>query len=142
MAASFLTMKPENEKTARGVVVAVALSRNGRYLICQRAARKRYRGLWEFPGGKLHDGESLRDCAARELREELGLRVSAVEEAPLFRHLDDGSGYLIEFVAASADGEPELREHVALAWVTPEECMSYPLAPSDAAFAMQALSRM
>lgn len=100
-----------NDMKPLGRVVAVVLRRDARWLICQRPGAKRYGGMWEFPGGKLHDGETLAAAAARELREELGLNVSNVNEAPLFSHLDDGSGYLIEFVAASAEGEPELHEH-------------------------------
>src|SRR5438552_3327850 len=63
------------------VEVAAALIRDerGRYLIAQRAAGAPHAGLWEFPGGKRHAGESLEECLRRELTEELGARFHVGE---------------------------------------------------------------
>lgn len=54
------------------------IRRDGRYLVCRRPAQKRHGGLWEFPGGKIDDGESLLDAARRELAEELSINVIEV----------------------------------------------------------------
>jgi len=56
------------------VEVAAGLIRDesGRYLLARRAAGTHLAGLWEFPGGKRHAGESLEECLRRELAEELG----------------------------------------------------------------------
>ncbi|HEY1598788.1 MAG TPA: (deoxy)nucleoside triphosphate pyrophosphohydrolase [Pirellulales bacterium] len=50
----------------------------GKYLIGQRPAGAALAGLWEFPGGKIHDGETPEDAAVRECQEETGLSVLAV----------------------------------------------------------------
>ena len=54
-------------------VVAAVIRREGRYLLGRRPGHKRHGGLWEFPGGKLHDGEDAEAAAHRELDEELAL---------------------------------------------------------------------
>jgi 8-oxo-dGTP diphosphatase len=115
-------------------VVACVLEREGRLLVCQRPAHKRHGGLWEFPGGKLEDGESPLEGARRELGEELDLavtRVGAVE----FAMVDPGSRFRIEFVRAEAEGEPRALEHDRIAWVDPAALLELPLAPSDLAYA-------
>jgi 8-oxo-dGTP diphosphatase len=56
---------------------SVALLRGGQVLLIQRA-RAPWQGAWSLPGGRLEPGETAEDCAARELREELGLRVAAL----------------------------------------------------------------
>ena len=115
-------------------VVAAVVRRYGRMLVCQRPAHKRHGGLWEFPGGKLEAGESALEGARRELAEELGVVVRSVEEME-FSIQDPGSVFVIEFHPVEMDGEPRCREHTALAWATPEELLTLPLAPSDRAFA-------
>lgn len=56
---------------------SVALLRGGQVLLIQRA-RAPWEGAWSLPGGRLEPGETAEDCAARELREELGLQVAAL----------------------------------------------------------------
>jgi 8-oxo-dGTP pyrophosphatase MutT (NUDIX family) len=114
-------------------VVAAVIERHGRYLLGRRPDGKRHGGLWEFPGGKLVPGESWEEGAARELDEELGLRLVRLG-ATLFEARDPGSPYVIRFIAADVRGRPEAREHGAIGWFDPEELRSLALAPSDAAF--------
>lgn len=115
-------------------VVAAVLARDGRYLVCRRAAHKRHGDLWEFPGGKVHEGESRAEAVGRELAEELQLETSAVGDVLLFA-ADDGSPYLIEFIETRAEGTPVLHEHSEVGWFTPAEMAELPLAPADARFA-------
>ncbi len=56
-------------------VVAGIIWREGRYLAAQRPLHKRHGGYWEFPGGKVEEGESLEQALARELSEELTISV-------------------------------------------------------------------
>lgn len=116
-------------------VVAAVVERGGRYLLGRRPAHKRHGGLWEFPGGKLHPGETFADATARELREELGLEVERVG-AERFRHADPGSTFVIVFVdvVVGAAGDPRPLEHERIGWFTPRDAGALPLAPSDRAF--------
>ena len=116
-------------------VVAAVVRRYGRLLVCQRPAHKRHGGLWEFPGGKLEAGESPLDGARRELAEELDVVVRDVDDEAEFSAGDPGSDFVVEFHAAEIDGDPKCREHTALAWVTPAQLLTLPLAPCDRAFA-------
>ncbi|HET7457466.1 MAG TPA: NUDIX domain-containing protein [Gemmatimonadaceae bacterium] len=117
-------------------VIAAVVRRYGRLLVCQRPAHKRHGGLWEFPGGKLEPGESVFDGARRELAEELRVTVRTVDEVAELSVADPGSEFVIEFHAAEIDGEPRCIEHTSLAWVTPEQLLTLPLAPSDREFAL------
>lgn len=117
-------------------VLAAVIRRGDRYLLALRPTRKRHGGLWEFPGGKLEDGESWLQAARRELREELGVHVVAVGE-PSYRRRDRGSPFEIVFVPVEIEGEPEALEHQEVRWVAPATMRAMPLAPVDAEFAMR-----
>jgi 8-oxo-dGTP pyrophosphatase MutT (NUDIX family) len=119
-------------------VVAAVVRRADTYLVGRRPAQKRHGGLWEFPGGKLLDGESLADASRRELAEELGLEV-VTTGAVLHEERDPGSPFLISFLEVGAAGDPTLSEHSEVGWFTAEELCEMPLAPSDAAFVRRCL---
>ncbi|HET8656835.1 MAG TPA: (deoxy)nucleoside triphosphate pyrophosphohydrolase [Longimicrobiaceae bacterium] len=114
-------------------VVASVIEREGRLLVCERPAHKRHGGLWEFPGGKVEPGESDFQAVARELAEELGVRVRAVGGVE-FSVADPGSDFVIVFLPVEIEGEPRCLEHAAVAWVPEDELLSLALAPSDRAF--------
>src|SRR5689334_24168216 len=101
-------------------VIAAVITRGDKLLVCQRPLHKRHGGLWEFPGGKLEQGEDDETAARRELAEELGIHVERVGEAEL-EIADPGSPFLIAFVPVEALGTPVCHEHSALAWGTPSE---------------------
>jgi 8-oxo-dGTP diphosphatase len=131
---------PSESPDATVPVVAAVICRGGRYLLCRRPSHKRHGGLWEFPGGKVHEGESLEDAVRRELREELALGVTSVAGKPRFTARDPGSAFEILFLDARAEGEPVSMEHEALGWFSPEEAADLPLAPSDRRFVEAQLS--
>ena len=115
-------------------VVAAVIRRGGFVLLCKRPQGKRHGGLWEFPGGKVHVGETRDNAVRRELDEELGLRVTGVG-ALLYSRQDVGSDYLIEFWEVLVEGEPVLHEHTEARWFAPSDLVVEPLAPTDALFA-------
>jgi len=121
-------------------VVAAVIRRGDRCLLAQRHAGKRHGGFWEFPGGKVGDGESEWGALARELQEELG--VALVEVGPcLFTARDPGTSFLIRFWASNVEGEPQPLEHAQLRWVTPTEARALRLAPADARFLREGMDR-
>jgi mutator protein MutT len=114
-------------------VVAAVIAHGDRLLVCRRPLHKRHGGLWEFPGGKCESGETDAEAVQRELREELGVEVIAIEP-PEFTILDVGSHFEIVFVPATIEGTPVCHEHIALHWGRPDELAQLPLAPSDRRF--------
>ena len=115
-------------------VIAAVIQRGDKYLLGQRPESKRHGGLWEFPGGKVHDGESRLEAIRRELAEELALKVVRIERL-LFSVVDKGSPYVIEFVETIIEGTPIPYEHSEIAWLTIGELDELRLAPADAALA-------
>lgn len=116
------------------LVIAAVIERSGRFLVCQRPSDKQHGALWEFPGGKVEPGESIHEAAERELKEELGLKVTAVGKVRI-KIADPNSGCEVAFVDVQVDGDPRLLEHIALNWITPDGLLDLPLAPSDRKFA-------
>ena len=123
-------MEPEG----RVAVIAAVIQRGDKYLLGQRPESKRHGGLCEFPGGKVHDGESRLEAIRRELAEELALKVVRIERL-LFSVVDKGSPYVIEFVETIIEGTPIPYEHSEIAWLTIGELDELRLAPADAALA-------
>lgn len=119
-------------------VVAAVARRDQEVLVALRSPGKRHGGLWEFPGGKVLEGETLHEAVRRELAEELGVGASRVED-PVFRARDPGSPFLILFIPVQLDGAPRPMEHSALSWRPPSELTGLPLAPSDARFVREYL---
>lgn len=118
----------------RDVVACVISDEEGRVLVARRPAHKRHGGLWEFPGGKLHDGETLRDAADRELREELGMHVVDADPVAEFMAHDPGSPFRILFLRVVTSGSPVATEHERVAWFEPHGEWSPNFAPADAAY--------
>lgn len=73
----------ENYSTVRVVVAAAIMSSEGTVLMQQRPQNKAHGGLWEFPGGKLEQGESPEGALVREIDEELGLQLDPADLSPI-----------------------------------------------------------
>lgn len=106
----------------------------GRVLLAQRPAGKNLAGYWEFPGGKLEQGEGPETALIRELGEELGITVAPGDLEPLTfaSHTYDAFHLLMPlFLCWRWQGQVVAREHSALEWVAPDRLMEYALAPAD-----------
>jgi len=113
-------------------VTAGILSRDGKVLIARRRPGKHMGGKWEFPGGKIDEGETPEQSLCRELKEELDLRARVGQL--LCRVPYEGDGISLELMVYRVDdfeGTPLLREHQEIRWVAPRELRSYELADSD-----------
>jgi len=119
-------------------VGAAVIERGGRFLLCRRPPGKRHGGLWEFPGGKVREGESEAEALKRELFEELALRVREAGE-PVFSAADPGSDFLIRFVRVVAEGEPLALEHSEIRWAEAADLRRLALAPADREFVEKGL---
>ena len=99
------------------VAVGVLIDADDRFLLTSRPAGKVYAGYWEFPGGKLEPGESVEAALRRELHEELGIAIDAVE--PWKVELVDypHARVRLHFCKVHAwSGDFEMRERQAMAW--------------------------
>lgn len=117
------------------LVAAVALvDVDGRVLIAQRPETKAMGGLWEFPGGKVEPGETPERALIRELREELGIDVTAACLAPFTfaSHAYDSFHLLMPlYLCRRWTGTPQAIEHQALRWVRPRDMRNYEMPPAD-----------
>ncbi|NWB27022.1 Nudix family hydrolase [Pseudomonas gingeri] len=108
------------------VAAAVIRGTEGRILIARRADSQHQGGLWEFPGGKVEEGEAVAVALARELREELGILVTTARPLIKVRHdYPDKQVLLDVWEVSSFTGEPHGAEGQPLAWVTQRELADY-----------------
>lgn len=116
-------------------VVAVALvDIDGRVLIAKRPPGKSMAGLWEFPGGKVDVGEMPEHALIRELREELGIDVTANCLAPFTfasHRYDDFHLLMPLYVCRVWEGTVRAQEGQMLKWVSPLDMKQYPMPPAD-----------
>ena len=117
------------------VAAAALVDVDGRVLIAQRPEGKAMAGLWEFPGGKVRDGETPETALMRELHEELGIdtRESCLAPIAFASHRYDDFHLLMPLYACRVwRGTPMPREGQALKWVRPVRLTDYPMPPADA----------
>jgi 8-oxo-dGTP diphosphatase len=117
------------------LVSAVALiDADDRVLLAQRPEGKSMAGLWEFPGGKVQDGETPEAALIRELDEELGIDTYESCLAPIgfaSHGYDDFHLLMPLFVCRVWERTPQPREGQTLAWVRPNAMRDYPMPPAD-----------
>ncbi|MDX2308622.1 MAG: 8-oxo-dGTP diphosphatase MutT [Hyphomicrobium sp.] len=116
------------------VVAAALVDRDNRVLIAERPAGKSLAGLWEFPGGKVHDGETPEEALVRELREELGIEVCLTCLAPFTfaSHTYDAFHLLMPlYLCRNWDGDIVPAEGQTVKWVRASRLADYPMPPAD-----------
>jgi 8-oxo-dGTP diphosphatase len=107
------------ERRPVDVAVGVLLDGDGRFLLTSRPDGKVYAGHWEFPGGKLEAGETVEQALRRELHEELGITIGAVQ--PWKTTLHDYAHALVRLHFCKVfewRGAFEMREGQRMAWQT------------------------
>jgi 8-oxo-dGTP diphosphatase len=105
-----------------------------RVLLARRPEGKALAGLWEFPGGKVREGETPEAALIRELKEELGIDVSAACLAPFTfaSHAYPEFHLLMPlYLCRRWNGRPQGLEGQALAWVPPGRLADYAVPPAD-----------
>ena len=112
-------------------VVAALVWKDEKFMICQRPLSKTRALEWEFVGGKVEKGETLRQALVRECVEEIGVEV---EVGSVFTELDhvypDITIHLTLFNARLC-GEPKKLEHNDIRFITPSEIPQYNFCPAD-----------
>jgi 8-oxo-dGTP diphosphatase len=116
------------------VAACALIDVDGRVLLARRPPGKALAGLWEFPGGKVENGERPEDALIRELKEELGIDVAEPCLAPLTfaSHSYEAFHLLMPLYACRRwKGVAVAKEGQDLAWVRPNRMGEYPMPPAD-----------
>jgi A/G-specific adenine glycosylase len=114
------------------VTAGVIRREDGKILIAQRPLDKMLGGLWEFPGGKREDGESLEDCLRREIREELAIDIEVGGQITTIKHAYTHFRItLYVFACRHLTGEPQAVDVADWAWVTHNGLERYAFSSTD-----------
>lgn len=113
-------------------VVGAVIEKEGSIFCAKRGSGKALAGLWEFPGGKLEEGETAEEALVREMEEEFSCRIQVKEELLTIRHpYDFGTVELTTILSELYEGEPRLSEHTEMRWVKISELPELDWAPAD-----------
>lgn len=119
--------------TDRRVTAAIVLKAN-KVLLARRAPGQKNAGFFEFPGGKVENGETDEACLEREMYEEFGITGKTEQHVADSRYVYGQLGesiLLCAYVFEWTDGEFELRVHDEIRWVDAQELMRLELTPAD-----------
>lgn len=119
--------------TGRIRVVSAEIERNGHYLLTQRRVDASLPLLWEFPGGRVREGESDEETLVRCLKDRTGLDVRVGRQTMEVVHEYEGYGLILAVYRCSAhpDQEPEALSVADIAWVQPSDFGDYPFPGAD-----------
>lgn len=127
-----LPMKPAKKSLPHYHVTAAVIGRDGKVLIAQRPMDGMLGGLWEFPGGKQQPGETLPQCLAREIREELGLEIEVGQPVITVKHSYTHFKITLHaFHCRVLAGQPRALQVAGWRWVTLAELDSFPFPRTD-----------
>ena len=104
-------------------VACAIFEKDGLVLAAQRSETMSLPLKWEFPGGKIHDGESDLEAINRELQEEMDIEVTEVIQK-LWQAQDPGSKFQIEFHEVKISGDPKPLEHEDIQWIAKKDLNS------------------
>ena len=114
-------------------VVAGLIVKDGKLLVCQRTRHQTMPLKWEFPGGKIEEGEQPRNALRRELEEELGILATIGDEVARIQH-EYPNGGMVElrfFIVRSFEREIENRIFRDLHWAEPKDLPTYDFLEAD-----------
>ena len=115
------------------IVVAAAVIRHGEaFLVTKRQTGVHLEGFWEFPGGKCEAGETIPDCLAREILEELAVGIRLGEEIFTTTHVYPDRRVELHFLTGSLVGDPAPQQGQEMRWVRRQDLAALPFPPADA----------
>ena len=129
-----MPLEPRSDEVPLFTVVAAIIQRGGRVLICQRRKDDTFGMKWEFPGGKVKEGESPAAALARELEEELGVRAHIGAEIGRTRHKYSEHARPIELLFFTAELGSAIIQNLAferIVWEEPGRLPSYDFLEAD-----------
>ena len=124
-------LKPKADVPHFTVSAAVIL-RDGKVLLARRPSKGLLGGMWEFPGGKIEKDETLEECLAREILEELDAMIQVGEPFGVYQHAYTHFRITLHaFLCELIQSEPKPLEAAELAWVSPRSLPQYPMGKVD-----------
>jgi 8-oxo-dGTP diphosphatase len=126
--------------TERIVVVAAVIERNGEFLVARRLKGTHLAGYWEFPGGKVHEGETHEQALQREIVEELNTGIAGLQKIFHTSHAYPERTVELHFYRGTLTGAPEPMLGQELRWITRGEFASLEFPAADAALIAQIVS--
>ncbi len=116
-------------------IVAAAIRKNGRYLLGKRPPDSMLGGLWEFPGGKVEEGETHENALVRELKEEIGIGIKVSSPITTVKHAYSHFSITLHvYLCEHTTGKPQTIYHTDLKWVFPGHFSRYPMPTADLKF--------
>jgi 8-oxo-dGTP diphosphatase len=115
----------------RIVVTAAVVERDGAFLLTRRLDGTHLAGHWEFPGGKRHAGETLEECLAREIREELDADIEVGPEILASVHDYPDRSIELRFFRCVLKSDPKPTMGQEMRWVDRQDLPSVQLPPAD-----------
>ena len=113
-------------------VSAALIFRSGKLLITRRHSDAHLGGLWEFPGGKREPDETFEQCLVREIREELGVRISVGKLFESVTHAYPEKTVRLKFFVCRLErGEPQMLGCAAFKWISAAELDNYQFPAAD-----------
>lgn len=118
---------PKKKVPHHQIVVGICRGEDDKLLIALRPDEKMLGGLWEFPGGKVEEGESRKEALIRELREELGVEVEVNSRLTELKHAYSHFRITMNaYLCRITNGEPRPKESKELRWISADELDDYP----------------
>ncbi|MEH6827494.1 8-oxo-dGTP diphosphatase MutT [Parasphingorhabdus sp.] len=124
----------EKNPTYLFVAAAALIDQNGRILVQKRPEGKPMAGLWEFPGGKVEEGETPEAALVRELEEELGIGVKESDIEPVAfasEAVEDQHLILLLYICRKWTGHIQSAESLDMQWLPVEAIQDLPMPPAD-----------
>ena len=113
-------------------VTCAVIIQNGRILVTQHGENSDHPFLWEFPGGKMNEGESPEVCIKREIMEELAIEIEILQKMVSVKHdYRFKKIELIPFLCSVRSGEIRLNEHHNFKWIGFDELENIPFSEAD-----------
>ncbi len=112
-------------------VVSAFIERDGKILLVRRPLHKKRGGLWEFPGGKVEEGETYNEAIVRELKEELALTVVPRDILAKITYSYNDEVIELILIRVEIKNEPQLKEHQELIWIPLKEAFKLDLCEAD-----------
>lgn len=114
------------------VTCALIVNQKNQILVAQRSPHMNLPLKWEFPGGKIEDGETPEKCVSREIKEELNIEIEIIKSLPINVHsYSTITIKLIPFICKFIGGEITLKEHSDFRWFNPNELLDLNWADAD-----------